>query len=141
MMKALLLGSLFSCALAVPLESAESMSYGRPEELRGVTKVFVDASGELDLREVMAQTLAKRLPQITIVSDSSDAEIILALTYSRDSGKADSINGRLIAKRISGGRVRYVASYRHDESELNDLAEEIALRFIKQYKQMNGIPK
>lgn len=140
-MKALLLSSLFGCALAVPLESAESMSYGRPEELRGVTKVFVDASGELDLREVMAQILAKRLPQITIVSDSSDAEIILALTYSRDSGKADSIDGRLIAKRISGDTVRYVASYRHDESELNDLAEEIVLRFIKQYKQMNDIPK
>jgi hypothetical protein len=94
----------------------DSKSYGQPEELRGVTRIFVDAGGELDLRGVMAQTLAKRLPQVSIVPESSYAEIVLGFTYSRDSAKSDSFDGRLLATRISAGKIRYVASYRHDEA-------------------------
>jgi hypothetical protein len=132
---------LLSILLAEPLQGADSKSYGQPEELSGVTKIFVDAGGELDLHGVMAQTLAKRLPQVSIVPESSDAEIVLLFTYSRDSAKPDSFDGRLVAARISAGKTRYVASYRHDEAELDDLAEEIVLQFIKQYKQINGISK
>lgn len=132
-----LLAILFAGAISGRMLGSES--YGSAGEMKGVTRIFIDTAGEMDLRAVIAGVMAKRLPEASIVEDSTEAELTLTFRYHRDSHHPDAFYGTLIAKKITDeGAIRYLASYRHDESELDDLASEVTLRFVKDFKQTNG---
>lgn len=59
------------------LAQSETIEYGEPTELRGVTKIFVDAGADVRRRDLMARELKKKLPDLTVVSRPEEANVHL----------------------------------------------------------------
>lgn len=60
-----------------------ALEYGEREELRGVTKIFVDTGTDLSGRENIIKIIKNELPTIVVVSRPEEAEVVLI--YSSDS--------------------------------------------------------
>ena len=63
-------------------------------------------------------------------------------------GESNGINrllehdvGELLALTDGKKGLRLLSTYRHDEEELDDLADEIAKAFLKEYRRVNGPAK
>lgn len=65
------------------LHAQSAIEYGERDELRGITKIFVDTGTDLSGRENIIKIIKNELPTIVIMSRVEDAEIILI--YSSDS--------------------------------------------------------
>lgn len=113
--------------------------YGEPEEMRSLTRLHVDAGSDVDLYRIMRKVIEKREPRIQVVP-VDDAEFAVALTHRT----ARNSKGRLFylgeLEVITNGKkgLRLLSKYRHEEEELNDLADEIVKTFLKEYKRVNG---
>ena len=114
---------------------AADYEYGSLDELKGVSRVYIDAGNAVDLRNIMATVIKKRLPSIEVLTSADGADLALIFDYKQLGRKA--FIGELLAVKSSGERLRLVAKYRHDEEELNDLADEIIKQFVKDYKRKN----
>lgn len=64
-------------------QAQSAIEYGERDELRGITKIFVDTGTDLSGRENIIKIIKKELPTIVVMSRGEDAEIILI--YSSDS--------------------------------------------------------
>ncbi len=66
------------------------IEYGQPDELRGVTKVFVGL--DAPQREVVVREIKKQLPDLEIVShpEESDIHLVFSLKETRD-GRTGSL--------------------------------------------------
>lgn len=124
-----------SVMLLASLSRAADYEYGFPSELKGITLVYIDTGRSVDLRNIMARVIERRLPDVKVLSSTENAELFLVFTYAQLGRKAFA--GELVAVRPSGARLRLLATYRHDEEELNDLADEIVKQFVKDYKRRN----
>jgi len=60
-----------------------AFEYGQPEELQGITKIFVDTGTDLSGRENIIRLIKNELPAIVVVSRVEEAELVLI--YSSDS--------------------------------------------------------
>lgn len=116
--------------------------YGEPEEMRGLTKVHVDAGADVDLYRIIRKVIEKREPRITAVP-LEEAQFVIMLTYRpmRNSQGKRYFTGELLALTDGKNALRLLSTYRHDEEELDDLADEIAKAFLKEYRRVNGPPK
>ena len=54
-----------------------TFEYGSAAELKGITKIFIDAGAELEVRDNIAKLIRKDLPNLTIADKPEDAEISL----------------------------------------------------------------
>jgi hypothetical protein len=125
------------------------IEYGQPDELRGVTKVFVDAGPDAQQREVVVREIKKQLPNLEIVSrpQESDIHLRFSLKETRD-GRTEGLG--TVVKLIDGNRARTLCSFKYDlppiyerHSIKNFGIERImplrfAREFVKAYKKANS---
>jgi hypothetical protein len=123
----------FTLASINVLAQASEYEYGRIEELRGVDRFFVDAAEDLDLRNIIRDILEKQL-DVTIVERPEDADHVISFRWVDAGGKWRGY--AVVAKRLSGSRLRVLSNYRGSETELNDLADEYAKWLVKQVKRV-----
>jgi hypothetical protein len=128
-------------ALSAPAQ-APNYEYGEPEEMLGLTKVFVDAGSDVDLYRIVRKVIEKREPRLTVVP-LEESQFVVMLTYRpmRDSQGRRYYTGELLALTDGKNALRLLSTYRHDEEELDDLADEIAKAFLKEYRRVNSVPK
>jgi hypothetical protein len=113
---------------------AADYAYGSAAELKGITKIYVDAEDAVDLRNIMTRVIEKRLPKVEVLPSEDGAELVLLFSFQQLGRKA--FVGELLAVKPTTPP-RLLAKYRHDEEELNDLADEIVKKFIKEYSREN----
>jgi hypothetical protein len=78
--------SLLIIAFALPVVAQTPIiEYGRPDELRGVTKIFVDTGIDAQEGNLIVKVIRKRLPNLEVVSRPEDADIHLRFAQSETS--------------------------------------------------------
>jgi hypothetical protein len=70
-------------SVTVKSQSQSAIEYGEREELKGITKIFVDTGTDLSGRENIIKIIKNDLPTIVVVSRAEEAELVLI--YSSDS--------------------------------------------------------
>lgn len=113
--------------------------YGEPEEMRGLTRLHVDAGTDVDLYRIMRKIIEKREPRLKVVP-LEEAEFSIALFHhtARNSKGRLFFLGELDVITNGKNNLRLLSKYRHEEEELNDLADEIVKAFLKEYKRVNA---
>jgi hypothetical protein len=131
------------------LSQAQIIEPGQPDELRGVTKVFVDISLDTQQRDVVVRELKKQLPQLEIVSRPEESEIHLRffLKEMRD-GRTEGFG--TVIKLIDANRARTLCSFKEDLPPIfaqhsikshgieYTMPLKFAREFVKAYKKANG---
>lgn len=146
--KSLLL-SLAALLFSLPVFAQQpSIEYGQPNELRGVTKIFVDTGIDLQQRQLIVKAVQKRLPNLDVVSrpEESDVHLRFSSVQTRD-GKAQEVG--TVVKVINNNRVRVLLSLKDfifpviEQKTTPGLAEGyakpylFAIEFVKAYKKAN----
>src|SRR5215510_16486444 len=121
--------------------------HGQPDELRGVTKVFVGIDDQQ--REVVVREIKKQLPDLEIVSrpEESDIHLLFSLKETRD-GRTEAVG--TVVKLIDANRTRALYSFKDELSPIYEehsiknygiervLPLRFAREFVKAYKKANG---
>ncbi|MDQ4123670.1 MAG: hypothetical protein M3209_19700 [Acidobacteriota bacterium] len=139
-----LLFLLFAFVLCVPAQQ-QSIEYGQPSELRGVTKIFVDTGVNVEQRDQIAKQIKKRLTNLEIVSRPEESDFHLRFTAKNES---DEVTGTLV-KIINKNRVRILFSFKSfpvfqtpvstADFEMRYAKPTVfAVQFVKLYKKANG---
>jgi hypothetical protein len=134
--------------LALPaLAQTPVIEYGQPDELRGVTKVFVGL--EAPQREVVVKEIKKQLPNLEIVSrpEESDIHLLFSLKETRD-GRTEGLGS--VVKLIDANHARALYSFKDDLPPIyrqhsimsygvdRVMPLRFARGFVKAYKKANG---
>ena len=142
--------SLLVLTFASPvLAQAPIIEYGQPDELRGVTKVFVDTSLDAQQREVFVKEIKKQLPDLEVVSrpEESDIHLRFFLREDRD-GRTEGVG--TVVKLIDANRVRALCSFEDNLSPIYErhsiknygiertMPLNFAREFVKAYKKANN---
>jgi hypothetical protein len=140
--------SLLVLTFALPvLAQTPVIEHGQPDELRGVTKVFVGLDAEQ--REVVVKEIKKQLPDLEIVSrpDQSDIHLLFSLKETRD-GRTEGVG--TVVKLIDANRTRALYSFK---TEMSPIYEQHSIKshmierqmpltfargFVSAYKKANG---
>jgi hypothetical protein len=126
--------------------------YGKPEELKGLTKVFVDTGGDIKNRERIAKEFKKL--DLTLLDSAEGAEVVLEFGAGKSerlvgtmSGGQGSIHtkkmntgqGRVYVMRE--GKARVVMSYEGEEKFAweDKPASNFGKAFAKAWKKANGV--
>jgi len=123
------------------------IEYGQPDELRGVTKVFVGLDAKQ--REVVVREIKKQLPDLEIVSrpDESDIHLLFSLKETRD-GRTEAVG--TVVKLIDANRARALYSFKMDLSPIYEqhsikkygieriMPLTFAREFVRAYKKANS---
>ena len=131
------------------LAQAPIIESGQLDELRGVTKVFVDISLDVQQRDIVVREIKKQLPNLEIVSrpEESDIHLRFFLNETRD-GRIESLG--TVVKLLGDNRARELCSFKDDlppiyaqNSTKSYGIERImplrfAREFVKFYKKANG---
>jgi hypothetical protein len=140
--------SLLTLTLALPvLAQTPVIEDGQPDELRGVTKVFVGLDAQQ--REVVVREIKKQLPDLEIVSrpDESDIHLLLSLKETRD-GRIEGVGS--VVKLIDANHARALYNFKdylppiYEQHSIKTYGIErvmplrFAREFVKAYKKANG---
>jgi len=140
--------SLLILTLALPVSAQTPViEEGQPDELRGVTKVFVGL--EAQQREVVVREIKKQLPDLEIVSrpEESDIHLLLSLKETRD-GRIQGVG--TVVKLIDANHARALYSFKDDLPPIYEqhsiksygiervMPLRFAREFVKAYKKANG---
>jgi hypothetical protein len=120
---------------------------GQPDELHGVTKVFVGF--DVRQREVVVREIKKQLPNLEIVSSPEESDIHLRffLNETRD-GRIEGVG--TVVKLIDANHARTLCSFTDDlpsiytQNSVKNYGIEytmplkFAREFVKAYKKANG---
>lgn len=127
-----------------------AIEYGKPEELKGITKIFVDAGTDLKARESIVEEIKKKLPNLTITESSDDAEVILIYSQSERPRIVDGTSSRpiiagggMVVRPLSNNKVRLLMSHKTTKKNIfqSDVSEKFAREFVKAYAKANGETK
>ena len=140
--------SLLILTFTVPvLAQTPVIEDGQPDELRGVTKVFVGL--EAQQREVVVKEIKKQLPDLEIVSrpEESDIHLLLSMKETRD-GRIEGVG--TVVKLIDANHARALYSFKDDLPPIYEqhsiksygiervMPLRFAREFVKAYKKANG---
>jgi hypothetical protein len=140
--------SLLILTFALPvMAQTPVIENGQPDELRGVTKVFVGL--EAKQREVVVREIKKQLPDLEIVSrpEESDIHLLLSLKETRD-GRIEGVG--TVVKLIDANHARALYSFKDDLPPIYEqhsiksygieriMPLRFAREFVKAYKKANG---
>ena len=142
--------SLLVLTLALPvLAQTPVVEYGQPDELRGVTKVFVDAGLDAQQRGVVVKEIKKQLPDLEIVSSPEESDIHLRFFLKeRRDGRTEWMG--TVVKLIDANRARTLCSFKdnlppiYDQHSIKSFGIErimplrFAREFVKAYKKANS---
>jgi hypothetical protein len=139
-------------AFALPvLAQSGVVEYGQAGELRGVTKVFVDAGTDIEMRDRIRLVILKRLPDLTIVSVPEAADIHLRFSLKEEPtyGVIVPIGGRVglrysvgigsVVKVINENRVRVLMSFKDTRTRFGERqpSTNFAREFVEVYGRAN----
>jgi hypothetical protein len=140
--------SLLILTFALPvLAQKPVIEEGQPDELRGVTKVFVGL--EAQQRQVVVREIKKQLPDLEIVSrpEESDIHLLLYLKETRD-GRIEGVG--TVVKLIDANHARALYSFKDDLPPIYEqhsiksygieriMPLRFAREFVKAYKKANA---
>jgi hypothetical protein len=140
--------SLLVLTLALPVfAQTPVIEHGQPDELRGVTKVFVGLDAQQ--REVVVKEIKRQLPGLEIVSrpDESDIHLLFSLKETRD-GRVEGLG--TVVKLIDANHARALYSFKDNLSPIYEqhsiksygidrlMPLKFAREFVKAYKKANG---
>lgn len=160
-MKTLLTFALLIFTFVVAAQ-AQDIEYGKPSELKGLTKVYIETMGNVADAERMTERIAKaKVSGLVIVEDIKQAEIILMFAgegVSRETGvtvnkigntvfaDTDRIKllvgeGRVFVSSEDGKKPRLILRVQNEqETKLEKRpVTKFVSAFLKVYKKANGI--
>jgi hypothetical protein len=136
--------------------NAPQTEYGKPEELKGLTKVFVDTGGNMKDRERIQNEIRKSRLGVELLDSQDGAEVVLKFGGGKeelDGGSFGSIlfpgigvyrtvnvgDGHVYIYR--DGKPRLVMSYEGVETHIWEKkpAKNFGKRFVEAYKKANGL--
>ena len=147
----------FFLALLVPLFTAaqtSTISYGKPEELKGLTKVFVDTGADLKNRERMLKEIQSANLGLELLDSADGAQVIISFGGNKTGriggGVVDGTGtlhtrtyntgtGRVVV--LHDGKPRIVMGYDGEETHPWEKkpATSFARKFVEAYKKANGL--
>lgn len=125
------------------------IEYGEASELQGVTKVFVDTGADIQQRNLIANEIRKRLPDLSVVSRPEETDVHLRF-YLKETGAGKTDWVGTVVKVVAVNRVRVLLSYKDQTpaivvsepfgSSTMELAKPhmFVMHFVKAYKKANG---
>ncbi len=133
-------------ASGIVAQQEPAIEYGKTEELKGVTKFFVDVGTDLSKREKIVNQIKKKLPSLVFVERAEDAEVVLV--YSEEQSPRlvggtsilDPLGIGYAMRRIDANRIRILWSFRMKKKSVfqNQPSSNFANDFVKEYKKANG---
>lgn len=123
-------------AVMLSAAEAEDFEYGRPEEMAGLKRLHIDTGRGVDLHDIMRGVIKTRVPSLQVVAPT-ESEFGLVFRYERG-GRKDWFGELHVVVPGKNKRPRLLATYRHEEEELDDLAEEIVKKFTQEYNRVNA---
>lgn len=129
---------------------------GTTDELKGLTRFYIDAGGDRDALGEMAGELQKLLPQLVLLDRPEYAECILKFDGYRRTSYSDSPDGvrngvplRMdfgrgwVIKPVGGDRQRVLMYYKGDKTSFVESAPTATFvrAFAYEYKRANGLGK
>jgi hypothetical protein len=134
--------------------NAQTFDYGKPIELRGLKRVFVDAGADTKSRDKITKEIEKAKLGVEMLDSPDTAEVILVFNSGTDKrlvGSANRSNASIAEVVLSTGegmvlipkgeRSRLILSF-HDVQQTvfeRRPTSNFAREFIKAYKQANNI--
>jgi hypothetical protein len=138
----------------LPAAPNSGVSYGKPEELKGLKKIFVDTGVDLKNRERIIKEIKGAKLDVELLDSEAGAEVVLDFGAGRSERLIGSIGhgtGGIVTKRyqtgkgqvfvVGGGQNRIVMSYDGEETHPweDKPATNFGKAFVKAYKKANGI--
>lgn len=131
----------------------QEVTYGRPSDLKGLTKLFVDTGGDLKNRERIMRELEKSKLGFTLLDSSEGAEVILNFGGGSEERIGNVVTNNAISTPIykkiptgegrvyvvADGRLKVVMSFADEKSSgwEREPATNFGRDFVKLYKKAN----
>lgn len=130
--------------------------YGKPEELKGLTKVFVSTGKNMKERGRIENEIRKSRIGVELLDSEEGAEIVLTFGGGKEEAPGVSFGsillpGAMITRTVNvgdghvyvirDGKPRLVMSYEGVETHIWEKkpAKNFGKRFVKAYKKANGL--
>jgi hypothetical protein len=130
---------LLVCAVtAAPSAAGLSFEYGRPGEIKGVHKIFIDVGPEITMRNEMAAQLERELPGVKITDHAEDAEAVIAIVPDND----PDITHFVVYRPMTEGKARLLFELKATPSHLHSYKPHMrfARMFVDEYRKANAAP-
>lgn len=142
--------AVFFLLLFSSMSFAQEVEYGKPSDLKGVKKVFVDCGLNIKSRNEIIKELEKSKIDIEILDSSDSAEVVLMFEVGIDEIIAGNKNGVSTVKRKAGAgivfipkgdRRRIILSFDDVKKSVFEKKPEtnFAKAFIKAFKEANNL--
>ena len=130
--------------------------YGKLEELKGLTKVFVDTGGNMKDRERIQREIRESRIGVELLDSQEGAEVVLKFGGGKEAATDDSFSAVLfpslgVFRTVNvgeghvyvyrDGKAKLVMSYEGVETHLWEKkpAKNFGKRFVEAYKKANGL--
>lgn len=130
---------LLVCAITgAPSAAALSFEYGRPGEIKGVHKVFIDVGPEITIRNEMVEHLKRELPGLKVTDHAEDAEAVIAIVPDND----PDITHFVVYRPLTEGKARLLFEQKSTASRIHSMKPHMkfARMFVEEYRKANGAP-
>ena len=114
--------------------AADLFEYGSVQELKGVTKFYVDSGNDLDLRDIIKSRL-EQVEGVKIVDRPEDAEHWVIFTWL--SGPSPYRARTIVVTGITAKHPRLLFTDRSSESDLTDVADDGGKAVAKALRRAN----
>ena len=135
---------------------APQTEYGKLEELKGLTKVFVDTGGNMKDRERIQREIRESRIGVELLDSEDGAQVVLKFGGGKEEADGGSFGSILFPSLgvirtvnvgdghvyvLRDGKSKLVMSYEGVETHLWERkpAKNFGKRFVKAYKQANGL--
>ncbi len=123
----------------------QTFDYGRPAEMRGLTRFFLETEGNMKRRDQITELVRKKLPALIFTDRAEDAEAIILYTEDLEPRLVNgtSIDDRSCAAQVfvplAAGKGRLLFSYAMKKKNMfqSDPYKNFANEFVKAYKEAN----
>lgn len=139
---------------ALSINAQVNYEEGKPSELKGLTKIFVETEDDLESYKYIIAALNKaKLPKVKIVDKVEAADIVLDFLYdtvdlavnpsgtATATNTAESVGNVLVVDKKSERTQRIILNLgiKQDPKARNKTANEFVKAFVKIYKKANNI--
>ncbi len=145
-MKEIILATLLLLSFSL-FTSAQEYEYGKPSELKSLTKVFIDTELDIENRNRILEVLVKaKLENLTVVESSAEAEFIIIFRGDSENVRIGRANhkrsvgkGVVATKTPNGKKLRVLMSFESTQDKAGEKkpATKFAKEFVEEYKKAN----
>lgn len=125
--------------------------YGKPAELKGLTKVYIDTGADVKNHNKISEAIEKsKISMIQIVDELKDADIILMFRADKEdvllkgtTNREDTGKGFVAIKGKNPNKMRLLIDFtsRKDSRLEDDPSNKYVKEFLKQYRVANDLKK